>query len=169
MPCPVPCCLDRAGPWAPAAIPSEHPTTLGPPPRPAPHAQALGASERVFQLLDRVPHLAQSGRLKPEGAPEGGELRLEKVCFAYPSRPGAWVLQDLSLHVTPGQKVSCFPAVCLAFFLCVLVGGQPGLGDWGRERGRQRGEGPGGPSRCGFGDRAELPASTPQLPTPAPS
>jgi hypothetical protein len=40
--------------------------------------QALGASERVFQLLDRQPQQdLNGGTLRPLGAPEGSELRLQ--------------------------------------------------------------------------------------------
>jgi hypothetical protein len=48
----------------------------------------------------------QSGALEPAGAPEGGALELHGVWFAYPSRPAAWVLQDFSLDVRPGNKAS---------------------------------------------------------------
>ena len=41
------------------------------------------------------------------GAPEGGELKLQGVWFAYPSRPSSWVLKGVDLHVEPGKKVSC--------------------------------------------------------------
>ncbi|GAB4815223.1 hypothetical protein N2152v2_002269 [Parachlorella kessleri] len=69
-------------------------------------SQALGASERVFQLLDRQPAMPPSGDLRPSGAPEGGELRLQGVWFAYPSRPSSWVLKGVDLHVEPGKKVA---------------------------------------------------------------
>lgn len=39
------------------------------------------------------------------GSPEGGELRLDGVWFAYPSRPSSWVLRGVDLHVPPGKKV----------------------------------------------------------------
>lgn len=40
--------------------------------------QALGAAERVFELLDRQPRLdMQAGTQEPAGAPEGGDVRLQ--------------------------------------------------------------------------------------------
>lgn len=40
--------------------------------------QALGASERVFQLLDRQPLLdLNGGSLCPTGAPQGGDIHLQ--------------------------------------------------------------------------------------------
>ena len=43
-------------------------------------AQAVGASERVFELLDRAPLMEQphDGR-KPTGQPEGGHIKLQNV------------------------------------------------------------------------------------------
>eukprot|EP00887_Chlorella_sp_A99_P000339 scaffold13.g339.t1 len=84
-------------------------------------SSALGASERVFQLLDRAPRVEQRGRLRPAGAAEGTDARLEGVWFAYPSRPGAWVLRDLCLHVAPGQKAR--PAAGLPVALVGPSGG----------------------------------------------
>lgn len=47
--------------------------------------QAVGASERVFELLDRPTQMAlcRGGR-KPTGAPEGGHVQLLNVwCVLY--------------------------------------------------------------------------------------
>ncbi|KAK9905752.1 hypothetical protein WJX75_005726 [Coccomyxa subellipsoidea] len=66
--------------------------------------QAVGASRRVFELLDRHPRQKPSGNEKPMGAPEGGEVVFDNVWFAYPSRPDVQVLKGLSLHVQRGQK-----------------------------------------------------------------
>lgn len=69
--------------------------------------QALGAGERVFQLLDRQPAQdLRQGRLRPAGAPEGGALAFQAVWFAYPLRPSAWVLKGLTLHISPGSQVA---------------------------------------------------------------
>lgn len=66
--------------------------------------QAVGASRRVFELLDRQPRQKPSGNEKPMGAPEGGEVIFDNVWFSYPSRPDVQVLKGLSLHVQKGQK-----------------------------------------------------------------
>ena len=57
-----------------------HPTT-------AASLQAVGASERVFQLLDRAPQMVPAGKAKPSGSPAGGEVQFCNVHFSYPSRP----------------------------------------------------------------------------------
>lgn len=68
--------------------------------------RALGASERVFQLLDTPPEL--------QDAPEAqdlpyirGEVRFEGVCFDYGDTETARiVLSDIDLDVQPGQVVA---------------------------------------------------------------
>jgi ABC-type multidrug transport system fused ATPase/permease subunit len=66
--------------------------------------KALGAAERVFELLDRVPLMAPAGGLVlPQVA---GAMELEKVSFAYPSRKDVRVLDDVSLRLDPGEIVA---------------------------------------------------------------
>ena len=45
-------------------------------------AQAVGASERVFELLDRAPQLPEPGSMEPMGSPEGGDINLQDVTCA---------------------------------------------------------------------------------------
>lgn len=52
-----------------------------------PILQAVGASQRVFQLLDRMAEMQACGQEVPRGRPEGADLNLRNVSFAYPSRP----------------------------------------------------------------------------------
>lgn len=66
-------------------------------------SKALGASERVFELLGREPQVA-SGDLTLEDV--RGDLRLEGVDFSYPSRPEAKVLSGFSLELRPGEVVA---------------------------------------------------------------
>jgi len=42
----------------------------------------VGASERVFELLDRTPQLTEPGAMEPMGAPEGGDIDLQNVTCA---------------------------------------------------------------------------------------
>jgi ATP-binding cassette subfamily B protein len=66
--------------------------------------RALGAAERVFELLDRTPSMAPSGGLElPHVA---GAVELERVHFAYPSRRDVLVLDDVSLRLDPGEVVA---------------------------------------------------------------
>ncbi len=65
--------------------------------------RATGASERVFELLDRVPTIAAGGaRLDTVN----GLVRWEHVGFAYPARPDVKVLADFSLELLPGEVVA---------------------------------------------------------------
>jgi ATP-binding cassette subfamily B protein len=67
-------------------------------------AKARGASERVFALMDRRP--AMQGVAGERPAAVTGEVVLEDVDFAYPSRPEEPVLQGLSLRLEPGRVVA---------------------------------------------------------------
>jgi ABC transporter fused permease/ATP-binding protein len=62
--------------------------------------RAVGASQRVFELLDRSSALESAGG-EPLGAVEG-RLRFEDVEFAYPTRPDVPVLRGLDLELEPG-------------------------------------------------------------------
>ena len=66
-------------------------------------AKASGASERVFELLDGAPTDVASGA-RPDAV--RGELRLEDVHFAYPTRPEAAVLRGLTMSLQPDRVVA---------------------------------------------------------------
>ena len=66
--------------------------------------RALGAAERVFELLDRVPRLPTQGGAVP--ARVEGHLSLESVRFSYPARPDVPVLRGLDLDIRPGEVVA---------------------------------------------------------------
>jgi len=66
-------------------------------------SKALGASERVFELMDRAPQVA-SGEVTLDDV--SGHVRLEGVGFAYPSRPEAQVLSEFDLELRPGEVVA---------------------------------------------------------------
>lgn len=65
--------------------------------------RAIGASERVFELLDRQPGVTGgTGRL----AAPVGRMELQQVRFAYPTRPDTLVLDGVDLSLQPGQVVA---------------------------------------------------------------
>uniref|UniRef100_A0A7N2MPT4 Uncharacterized protein n=1 Tax=Quercus lobata TaxID=97700 RepID=A0A7N2MPT4_QUELO len=66
--------------------------------------KAVGASRRVFQLLDCVSPMPMSGNKCPLGD-QDGELELD-VWFAYPSRPNHMILKGVTLKLQPGSKVA---------------------------------------------------------------
>ncbi|KVI05409.1 AAA+ ATPase domain-containing protein [Cynara cardunculus var. scolymus] len=67
--------------------------------------KAAGASRRVFQLLDRVSSMPESGKKCPMGDHDA-EVELDDVWFAYPSRPRHMVLEGINLKLLPGSKVA---------------------------------------------------------------
>ncbi|XP_056170723.1 ABC transporter B family member 25-like [Syzygium oleosum] len=66
---------------------------------------AAGASRRLFQLLDRVSSMPKSGDKCPLGD-QDGEVELDDVWFAYPSRSSHMVLKGITLKLQPGSKVA---------------------------------------------------------------
>jgi subfamily B ATP-binding cassette protein MsbA len=68
--------------------------------------QALGASERVFELLDTLPEMQDAADAIPL-PPIRGAVRFENVSFDYGDADEAReVLQDVSLDVRPGRVVA---------------------------------------------------------------
>lgn len=65
--------------------------------------KALGASERVFELMDRRSAVVSGERSLPQVS---GHVQFQGVEFAYPTRPDAPVLQSLDLEMQPGQVVA---------------------------------------------------------------
>ena len=65
---------------------------------------ALGASEKVIEYIDRVPRSKPSGAYAPKTL--RGVLEFKNVKFSYPSRPHAKVLDGVSFTVNPGEIVA---------------------------------------------------------------
>ncbi|PNF42848.1 ATP-binding cassette sub-family B member 10, mitochondrial [Cryptotermes secundus] len=60
--------------------------------------RALGASTRLWELVDRVPEIPVSGGLVPAKMP-AGHITFQNVSFTYPSRPGIRVIHNLTLDI----------------------------------------------------------------------
>lgn len=68
---------------------------------------AVGASERVFALLD-TPIVSTAGK---KLTAVSGALELRDVTFSYPARPDSYVLRSVSIKVNPGEIVAlCGPS-----------------------------------------------------------
>ncbi|MBN1203702.1 MAG: ATP-binding cassette domain-containing protein [Myxococcaceae bacterium] len=66
--------------------------------------RASGASERVFELMDRPPAIPTSGGERP--ATIQGRVELQGVRFNYPTRQEVPVLQSIDLNIAPGEAVA---------------------------------------------------------------
>jgi ATP-binding cassette subfamily B protein len=64
-------------------------------------ARARGASERVFDLIDREPVVDAGGGETLEKV--AGRVEFDSVGFAYPVRPEIKVLEDVNLQLEPGR------------------------------------------------------------------
>jgi ATP-binding cassette subfamily B protein len=68
--------------------------------------QAIGAAERLGEIKAVRPEIVSPADPKPLPEPARGEIRFDKVSFAYTGRPEAPVFQDLSFAVRPGERVA---------------------------------------------------------------
>uniref|UniRef100_A0A8C6FVB0 Antigen peptide transporter 2 n=1 Tax=Moschus moschiferus TaxID=68415 RepID=A0A8C6FVB0_MOSMO len=64
----------------------------------------VGAAEKVFRYLDRMPDLPPPGTLAPPTLQ--GLVNFQNVSFVYPSRPDQPVLQGLTFTLSPGQMTA---------------------------------------------------------------
>ncbi|PSN54806.1 ATP-binding cassette sub-family B member 10 [Blattella germanica] len=64
--------------------------------------RGLGASTRLWELVDREPKIPLSGGLMPVNEPVG-QISFQNVSFKYPSRPDTRIIQDLSLEIPPSS------------------------------------------------------------------
>jgi len=71
------------------------------------YQEAVGAAQRVFELLETVPPIADQPSPQTLPQPVRGEVTFERVSFRYQPDPDAlWVLRDIELAVAPGEIVA---------------------------------------------------------------
>lgn len=69
--------------------------------------RAAGAAERIVELLQsRSEITAPTQDVRSLPATIRGELELQQVTFSYPSRPEQPALQEVTLHVRPGETLA---------------------------------------------------------------
>jgi len=68
--------------------------------------KAAGGMGRISELLEERAVIVSPVHALAMPQPIRGELRFERVCFHYPSRPDSAALEDFSLHVAPGETVA---------------------------------------------------------------
>ena len=67
--------------------------------------RAAGAAERTIELLETPNQVASP--IKPRTLPPvTGNITLERVSFSYPSRPGVFVINELSLNIQAGETLA---------------------------------------------------------------
>lgn len=66
--------------------------------------QAVGASVRMFELMDRIPSIDLEGGKKLSTVNQ--VIQFQDVYFAYPSRPDNDVLKGMSFELKPGETVA---------------------------------------------------------------
>jgi len=66
--------------------------------------KAVGASHRIFSLLDREPQVRYDGGVCPTHI--DGHIEIVDVSFSYPSRENIQVISNLSLELEPGTVVA---------------------------------------------------------------
>jgi len=69
-------------------------------------AQASGAAERLFEILDVEPQIKAPPRPLALPTPARGAVEFKDVSFEYPGRPNAPVLNHVSFRVAPGEKLA---------------------------------------------------------------
>lgn len=69
-------------------------------------SQASGAAERLFEILQVEPQVKAPAKPVALPVPARGEVVFENVRFFYPARPEMPALDNVSLHVRPGEKVA---------------------------------------------------------------
>jgi len=68
--------------------------------------RAIGASQRIAELLSQKPIITAPARPVPLPDPARGSLSFERVEFHYPTRPDTSALVDFTLRVVPGETVA---------------------------------------------------------------
>ena len=69
-------------------------------------SQASGAAERLFEILNVKSDIAAPTHPRALPSPARGDVTFENIRFAYPARPNAPVLDDVSLSVRAGEKIA---------------------------------------------------------------
>jgi len=69
------------------------------------YQQGMAALDKIFDLLDTAPDMVDA----PEAIDPGtlkGEIEMEDVWFSYADEGEEWAMEDVNLHVPPGQTLA---------------------------------------------------------------
>ncbi|MGN6757913.1 MAG: ABC transporter ATP-binding protein [Thermomicrobiales bacterium] len=67
--------------------------------------EASGAAERLFEIIDTAPEIADTPDAVPVRQPVRGAMQLVGISFRYRA-DAPWVLRDLHLAITPGETLA---------------------------------------------------------------
>jgi ABC-type multidrug transport system fused ATPase/permease subunit len=68
--------------------------------------KAVGATERLREIMDEVPESEDLKAAPIDKAAFQGKVDYKEVKFSYPSRPETEVLSNINLHIPAGQKIA---------------------------------------------------------------
>ena len=70
------------------------------------YQEAVGAAERVFEILEMRPEIADPPEPETLMVPVTGRVEFEDVSFRYAQGEETWTLEDVTLRVAPGEIVA---------------------------------------------------------------
>jgi ATP-binding cassette, subfamily B, bacterial MsbA len=71
------------------------------------YQEAVGAAERVFEILETSPTITEPEAPVPLPQPVRGRVGFERVSFRYQRSPSLpWILEDIDLHCAPGEVLA---------------------------------------------------------------
>ena len=68
--------------------------------------RAAGATERLLELLQATPAIAEAATPEPLRDSTQAAIRFDQVTFNYPARPQTAALSAISLDITPGETIA---------------------------------------------------------------
>jgi ABC transporter fused permease/ATP-binding protein len=68
--------------------------------------KAVGATERIFEIMDHTPEAVETDEKKRLEIKLKGEVRFEQVEFSYPSRKEIKVLKNISFKAQAGERIA---------------------------------------------------------------
>ncbi len=68
--------------------------------------RAAGATERLLELLRAESAISEVSIPQALRQPDRAEIRFEQVSFHYPARPETAALEDITLHIAPGESIA---------------------------------------------------------------
>ncbi|WP_439557936.1 ABC transporter ATP-binding protein [Dyadobacter sp.] len=68
--------------------------------------KTIGASERIFEILEEEPEITIDGARNAGTSVVRGDILYDNIHFSYPSRPDLPVLRGISLRIHAGEKIA---------------------------------------------------------------